>query len=117
MATNTAVQGRVAAATASQQPGLWSDAFGRLLKNRLAILGLILVILLLLAGIFGPIARAVAVPGPGPRRRSSPTADRPLPPLSPEPPAGHGPARARPVQPAARRGADQRRPWRSWSRS
>ncbi|HEX2470317.1 MAG TPA: ABC transporter permease [Candidatus Limnocylindrales bacterium] len=34
--------------------GLWSDAFGRLRKNRLAILGLILVLLLLFVGIFGP---------------------------------------------------------------
>jgi ABC-type dipeptide/oligopeptide/nickel transport system permease subunit len=34
--------------------GLWSDAFGRLRKNRLALLGLIMVILLLFFGIFGP---------------------------------------------------------------
>jgi oligopeptide transport system permease protein len=34
--------------------GLWTDAFGRLRKNRLAILGLILVTLLLFVGIFGP---------------------------------------------------------------
>jgi oligopeptide transport system permease protein len=34
--------------------GLWTDAFGRLRKNRLAILGLILVMLLLFVGIFGP---------------------------------------------------------------
>jgi oligopeptide transport system permease protein len=54
MATNTAVAGRV---TVGVRPsaGLWSDAFGRLLKNRLAILGLILVTLLLLAGVFGPL--------------------------------------------------------------
>ncbi len=35
--------------------GLWSDAFGRLRKNRLAVVGLALVILLLFAGVFGPI--------------------------------------------------------------
>ena len=34
--------------------GLWSDAFGRLRKNRLAILGLFLVILLVLMGVAGP---------------------------------------------------------------
>jgi oligopeptide transport system permease protein len=34
--------------------GLWSDAFGRLRKNRLALIGLFLVILLLLTGILGP---------------------------------------------------------------
>ncbi len=35
--------------------GLWSDAFGRLRKNRLALLGLILVIGMFLLAIFGPI--------------------------------------------------------------
>lgn len=80
MATNTALQGRVAS---RPRQGLWSDAFGRLLKNRLAILGLILVTLLLLAGIFGPIIapwpyqvqdlQAVLAGGGGP-----------LPPLSPD---------------------------------
>jgi len=34
--------------------GLWSDALGRLRKNRLAIVGLILVLVLLFLGIFGP---------------------------------------------------------------
>jgi oligopeptide transport system permease protein len=34
--------------------GLWSDAFGRLRKNRLAILGLIMVLGLLFLGVFGP---------------------------------------------------------------
>ena len=53
MATNAAVQAQVAQSRASA--GLWSDAFGRLRKNRLAILGLVLVILLLFAGVFGPI--------------------------------------------------------------
>ncbi len=54
MATNTTVlEGRLAQPRKSA--GLWSDAFGRLRKNRLAIVGLILVILLLSAGLFGPI--------------------------------------------------------------
>src|ERR671915_1597850 len=35
--------------------GLWSDAWGRLRKNRLAILGLILVATMLFVGIFGPV--------------------------------------------------------------
>jgi oligopeptide transport system permease protein len=35
--------------------GLWSDAFGRLRKNRLALVGLFLVIALVLTGILGPI--------------------------------------------------------------
>ena len=34
--------------------GLWSDAFGRLRKNRLAVVGLVMVILLLFLGVFGP---------------------------------------------------------------
>lgn len=34
--------------------GLWGDAFGRLRKNRLALVGLVLVLLLLFIGIFGP---------------------------------------------------------------
>jgi oligopeptide transport system permease protein len=81
MATNTAVQGRVAARP-RQSAGLWSDAFGRLLKNRLAILGLILVTLLLLAGIFGPIV------APWPYQVQDLQAifangNRPLPPFSP----------------------------------
>jgi oligopeptide transport system permease protein len=54
MATNaTVLEGRLA--KPKQSAGLWSDAFGRLRKNRLAILGLVLVILLLSAGLFGPI--------------------------------------------------------------
>jgi oligopeptide transport system permease protein len=35
--------------------GLWSDAWGRLRKNRLAIVGLILVLALLFLGVFGPL--------------------------------------------------------------
>jgi oligopeptide transport system permease protein len=34
--------------------GLWRDAWGRLRKNRLAVLGLMMVILLLFVGVFGP---------------------------------------------------------------
>ena len=52
MTTQAAVQATVA------QPrigaGLWRDAWGRLRKNRLAILGLILVLGLLFVGVFGP---------------------------------------------------------------
>ena len=54
MATQVAVQGR-AAERRRASAGLWSDAWGRLRKNRLAILGLVLVFLLLFAGIFGPL--------------------------------------------------------------
>jgi oligopeptide transport system permease protein len=54
MATNaTVLERRLAKPT--QSAGLWRDAFGRLRKNRLAILGLVLVSLLLFAGVFGPI--------------------------------------------------------------
>jgi oligopeptide transport system permease protein len=54
MATNaTAIERRLA--RQNQSAGLWSDAFGRLRKNRLAIVGLFLVILLLLTGVFGPV--------------------------------------------------------------
>lgn len=81
MATNAAVQGRIAVGT-RQSAGLWGDAFGRLVKNRLAILGLFLVILLLFAGIFGPII------APWPYQVQDLQAvfangNRPLPPLSP----------------------------------
>lgn len=54
MATQVAVQGR-AIERRRASAGLWSDAWGRLRKNRLAILGLVLVALLLFAGVFGPI--------------------------------------------------------------
>ncbi len=37
-----------------QSSGLWSDAFGRLRKNKLAMVGLVMVILLFLVAIFGP---------------------------------------------------------------
>jgi oligopeptide transport system permease protein len=80
MATQTVVEGRAARPRASA--GLWSDAWGRLRRNRLAVVGLILVIWLLFVGIFGPLLapypysqqdlKAVFAAGGGP-----------LPPLSP----------------------------------
>ena len=81
MATNTAVQPRIAVRP-RESAGLWRDAFGRLRKNRLAILGLILVMLLLFVGIFGPII------APWPYQVQDLQAvfangNRPLPPLSP----------------------------------
>lgn len=81
MATNAEVQGRVAVGT-HRSSGLWGDAFGRLLKNRLAIVGLFLVALLLFAGIFGPLI------APWPYQVQDLQAvfangNRPLPPLSP----------------------------------
>ena len=55
MATNTTVvQGQVAAKPKAAA-GPWREAFGRLIRNRLAIVGLVLVILLLFCGIFGPL--------------------------------------------------------------
>jgi oligopeptide transport system permease protein len=77
----------VRAARPQASAGLWSDAFGRLRKNRLAILGLVLVLLLLFVGIFGPLLapwpyqaqdlKAVFAGGGGP-----------LPPGTPEHPLG-----------------------------
>jgi oligopeptide transport system permease protein len=52
MATQAAVQGTVAQRRAGT--GLWRDAWGRLRKNKLAIVGLFLVLGLLFVGIFGP---------------------------------------------------------------
>jgi oligopeptide transport system permease protein len=53
MATaNPPITGQLARQTRSA--GLWSDAWGRLRKNRLAIVGLVLVILLLMTGVLGP---------------------------------------------------------------
>ncbi|MBA3627505.1 MAG: ABC transporter permease [Chloroflexi bacterium] len=85
MATTRPLQAPVVQARRSS--GLWSDAFGRLKKNRLAILGLIIVIFFLMAGIFGPLVApwpyahqdlpAVFAAGGGP-----------LPPLSPGHPLG-----------------------------
>ena len=62
--------------------GLWSDAWGRLRKNRLALVGLFMVLLLLFLGIFGPFIapwpyayqdlKAVAAGGGGPLPPGSP---------------------------------------------
>jgi len=52
MATQVALQGRVTQRSAGA--GLWTDAWGRLRKNKLAILGLILVIALLILAVIGP---------------------------------------------------------------
>jgi oligopeptide transport system permease protein len=81
MATSTtALQRRVA--KPKQSAGLWSDAWGRLRKNKLALVGLALVILLIAAGVLGPIVapwdykvqdlKAVLANG-----------NRPIPPFSP----------------------------------
>lgn len=53
MATTTVLDRRLT--KPKQSAGLWSDAFGRLRKNRLALFGLVLVILFLIAGAFGPV--------------------------------------------------------------
>jgi oligopeptide transport system permease protein len=52
MATAEAIAGNVI--RTRQKAGLWSDAFGRLRKNKLAMVGLVMVILLFLTAIFGP---------------------------------------------------------------
>ena len=52
MATQTQVLEAPVASRKSS--GLWRDAFGRLVKNRLAIVGLILVALFALVALFGP---------------------------------------------------------------
>jgi oligopeptide transport system permease protein len=81
MATNTTVVGtRVAKPKAATGP--WREAFGRLVRNKLAVVGLILVILLLFCGIFGPLI------APWPYQVQDLPAvfangNRPLPPLSP----------------------------------
>ncbi len=81
MATNTTtVQGQLAKPKAAAGP--WREAAGRLFKNRLAIVGLILVSLLLFFGIFGPFI------APWPYQVQDLPAvfangGRPLPPLSP----------------------------------
>ena len=43
------------ATTARRSEGVWRDAFGRLRKNKLALLGALGVFLLLFAGLFGPL--------------------------------------------------------------
>ena len=81
MATNTTVVGtRVAKPKAAAGP--WREAFGRLVRNKLAVVGLILVVLLLFCGIFGPLL------APWPYQVQDLQAvfangNRPLPPLSP----------------------------------
>jgi len=81
MATNTtAVQAKAAKPVATAGP--WRDAFGRLIRNKLAVVGLILVALLLFCGIFGPLI------APWPYQVQDLAAvqangNRPLPPLSP----------------------------------
>ena len=81
MATNTTVVGtRVAKPKAAAGP--WREAAGRLLKNKLAVVGLVIVILFLFCGIFGPLI------APWPYQVQDLPAvlangNRPLPPLSP----------------------------------
>ena len=81
MATNTTVVvGRGAKPKAAAGP--WREAFGRLARNKLALLGLVLVSLFLFAGIFGPML------APWPYQAQDlaavhANANRPLPPLSP----------------------------------
>jgi oligopeptide transport system permease protein len=53
MATQPAVLPRQTAASRPRQ-GIWWDAFARLRKNRLALVGLVGIILLVFAGVFGP---------------------------------------------------------------
>jgi oligopeptide transport system permease protein len=82
MATNTtAVEGRVATRPQASA-GPWRDAFGRLRRNRLALVGLVLVAFLLFCGIFGPLI------APYPYQQQDLKAvfangNRPLPPFSP----------------------------------
>jgi oligopeptide transport system permease protein len=81
MATNTTVvEGKLAKPKAAAGP--WREAFGRLIRNKLAIVGLVLVMLLLFAGIFGPLI------APWPYQVQDLAAvqangNRPLPPFSP----------------------------------
>ena len=81
MATNTTVvQRRVARPKAAAGP--WREAMGRLMRNKLAVVGLVLVIMLLFFGIFGPFL------APWPYQAQDLPAvfangGRPLPPLSP----------------------------------
>jgi oligopeptide transport system permease protein len=54
MATQTRALPGVAPITRRSE-GVWRDAFGRLRRNRLAMVGLVLVVLLLLAAVIGPL--------------------------------------------------------------
>jgi len=81
MATNTTVVG-TRAAQPKATAGPWREAAGRLFKNRLAVVGLVIVILFLFCGIFGPLI------APWPYQVQDLPAvfangNRPLPPLSP----------------------------------
>jgi len=81
MATNTTVVPAKAAKQAVAA-GPWREAFGRLVRNKLAVVGLFLVIALLFCGIFGPLI------APWPYQEQDLQAvfangNRPLPPLSP----------------------------------
>ena len=72
--------------------GLWRDAFGRLRKNRLAMVGLIVVLFLFFIAIFGPYLApypyyAAGHPGRRPQRRPAAAA------AEPGSPARHGPDR------------------------
>src|SRR6185369_7924414 len=82
MATNTTVVRGQVAAKPKAATGPWREAFGRLIRNRLAVVGLVLVILLLFFGIFGPLI------APWPYQQQDLKAifangNRPLPPFSP----------------------------------
>jgi oligopeptide transport system permease protein len=81
MATNTtAVQGQLARPRAAAGP--WRDALGRLLRNRLAIVGLVLVLLFLFFGIFGPMLAPYPYQAQDLKAVQA-NANRPLPPFSP----------------------------------
>ena len=81
MATNTtAVQGQLAQPRAAAGP--WRDALGRLMRNRLAVVGLILVLLLLFFGIFGPMLAPYPYQAQDLKAVQA-NANRPLPPFSP----------------------------------
>ena len=81
MATQVALQGRVGQRDRASA-GLWRDAWGRLRKNKLAVLGLILVITLVVLAVIGPYIapydyakqdlKAVAAGGGGPLPPGSP---------------------------------------------
>jgi oligopeptide transport system permease protein len=81
MATNTtAVQGQLAQPRAAAGP--WREAMGRLLRNRLAIVGLVLVLLFLFFGIFGPMLAPYPYQAQDLKAVQA-NANRPLPPFSP----------------------------------
>jgi len=81
MATNTTVvPGRIAKPKVAAGP--WREALGRLMRNRLAVVGMVIVFLFLFCGIFGPLI------APWPYQAQDLQAvfangNRPLPPLSP----------------------------------